>query len=171
MKGQIKSRLWVVLPVLFLGVLFDQLTKVWAVSTLKGGPRYTFLSDTIRIAYAENHGAFLGLGNSLTPQTRFWVLTVAVGLFLLGLLLYVFVAKQVDRTSQLALSFIFVGGFSNFIDRAFNNGAVVDFMNVGVGNLRTGIFNVADVYIMIGAFLIIVGQWLFERHNRNTMAE
>lgn len=167
MKEQLKARLTVVIPVIFLGILFDQLTKIWAISALKGGPRYSFLFDTIRIAYAENNGAFLGLGNTLSPQMRFWALTVSVGLFLLGLLVYLLIARQMDRISQVALSLVFVGGFSNFIDRALNGGAVVDFMNMGVGGLRTGIFNVADVYIMIGAGLIIIGQWFFERRHKH----
>jgi signal peptidase II len=33
----------------------------------------------------------------------------------------------------------------------------VDFLNVGVGSLRTGIFNVADVAVLLGAVLIVVG--------------
>ena len=34
-------------------------------------------------------------------------------------------------------------------------GTVVDFMNLGVGTLRTGIFNVADVAIVVGAVLVM----------------
>jgi len=48
------------------------------------------------------------------------------------------------------------GGASNLIDRA-SRGHVVDFLNLGVGSLRTGIFNVADVAVLLGAVLIVVG--------------
>jgi signal peptidase II len=37
---------------------------------------------------------------------------------------------------------------------------------MGVGGLRTGIFNIADVYIMIGAGLVIFGQWWLDRKNK-----
>ena len=47
------------------------------------------------------------------------------------------------------------GGISNEYDRIFNNRAVVDFMNMGIGQLRTGLFNVADVLIMIGVFILV----------------
>ena len=47
------------------------------------------------------------------------------------------------------------GGFSNLIDRLLNDGAVVDFVSVGVGNLRTGIFNLADGAIMLGAGILL----------------
>lgn len=49
-------------------------------------------------------------------------------------------------------------GISNFHDRVFNHGAVIDFLNIGVGSLRTGVFNVADIAIMIGVFMIIIVQ-------------
>jgi signal peptidase II len=48
------------------------------------------------------------------------------------------------------------GGASNLIDRAAR-GHVVDFLNIGVGSLRTGIFNVADVAVLLGALLIVFG--------------
>jgi len=106
------------------------------------------------------------LGSNLSPQLRFLILTAIVGLFLLGLLVYLFVSKEMDRVTLSSLSLIFAGGFSNFIDRALNDGAVVDFLNMGIGGLRTGIFNIADVYIMIGAGLMIFGQWWIERQNK-----
>jgi len=166
MMQTLKSRLPLALPIIGLGILIDQLSKVWAISSLQGKPSSTYLFDTIRITYAENTGAFLGLGSNLSPQLRFLILTAIVGLFLLGLLVYLFVSKEMDRVTLSSLSLIFAGGFSNFIDRALNDGAVVDFLNMGIGGLRTGIFNIADVYIMIGAGLMIFGQWWIERQNK-----
>ena len=55
---------------------------------------------------------------------------------------------------------MFSGGVSNFIDRASNNGAVVDFLNIGIGPIRTGIFNIADVAIMFGFALFIFGSYI-----------
>lgn len=51
---------------------------------------------------------------------------------------------------------MFSGGASNLFDRATNDGAVVDFLNVGVGPVRTGIFNIADMAILLGALLFFV---------------
>jgi signal peptidase II len=167
MKDQLKARLKVMAPIIGLGILLDQLTKVWAEGHLQlGKTAYVFFFDTVRIQLAYNNGAFLGLGRSLDPHLRFLILTGLVGAFLLALFVYLLISKEMDRISLWALSLIFAGGFSNFIDRALNNGAVVDFLNMGVGGLRTGIFNVADVYIMIGAGLIIFGQWWVERRKK-----
>ena len=60
--------------------------------------------------------------------------------------------------SLIALSLVFSGGISNFYDRVFNNGAVIDFLNIGFGTFRTGIFNVADVAIMAGVFMLVFVQ-------------
>ncbi|MHB9099271.1 MAG: signal peptidase II, partial [Syntrophales bacterium] len=46
-------------------------------------------------------------------------------------------------------------GIGNLIDRILNDGAVIDFMNIEVGGLRTGIFNIADVVIMLGAGMLV----------------
>ena len=62
----------------------------------------------------------------------------------------------------IALALIAGGGVSNFIDRVLNNGCVVDFMHMdtGYGWLKTGIFNFADVAIMIGlGIMIVFGEW------------
>jgi signal peptidase II len=54
--------------------------------------------------------------------------------------------------SVLGLTLVVAGGLSNLVDRVAR-GFVVDFLNVGVGPLRTGIFNVADMAIMTGIAL------------------
>ncbi|MBU2864539.1 signal peptidase II [Reinekea forsetii] len=168
MTFTIKSRLKVLLPLMAVTIIVDQLSKLWAVSFLKSGPQYSYLFDSIRILYAENYGAFLGLGTSLDPNLRFWIFTALVGVFLTALLIYVLVSKDMDKISLISLALVLAGGYSNFIDRALNNGGVVDFLNMGIGGLRTGIFNIADVYIMIGAGLMIVGPAIFGHKENKT---
>jgi signal peptidase II len=57
---------------------------------------------------------------------------------------------------MLGLAFLWAGGVSNLADRVARGGRVVDFLNVGVGPLRTGIFNVADMAIMLGVALVLL---------------
>ena len=54
------------------------------------------------------------------------------------------------------------GGMSNLIDRVAM-GSVIDFMNVGIGSFRTGIFNVADGAIMAGVALLIADHYRARR--------
>ena len=55
------------------------------------------------------------------------------------------------------------GGAGNLIDRIQYDGVVIDFLNVGVGPVRTGVFNVADVAVIAGVLLYVVTQWLGDR--------
>jgi signal peptidase II len=56
-----------------------------------------------------------------------------------------------------ALALLVGGGLSNWYDRLVNDGRVVDFMVLGIGRLRTGVFNVADIAIMLGIGLMLLG--------------
>jgi signal peptidase II len=142
------------LVIMVLVILSDRMTKVWAVETLKGYPSQSYLGDCFRIIYAENEGAFLSLGSDLPENVRFWVLAVipilALGYF--GFTL--FFNNEVGPWQRIAFAFIIAGGGSNIIDRILE-GKVVDFLNIGIGDFRSGIFNIADMAIMAGLFLIL----------------
>jgi signal peptidase II len=132
----------------------DRVTKHAASSFLAGMPSRTYLGDTVRLAYAENIGGFLSLGSTLPPAVRIAVFTAGTGLCLL-LLVVVLVKWERGVLSALSLTLFAAGGLSNWLDRVVR-GSVIDFMNLGVGSWRTGIFNVADVAIMVGACLFVV---------------
>ncbi len=136
-------------------VAVDQGTKILAQAHVRDHPARVYWGGLFRIEYAENSGAFLSLGAALSQETRFWIFVVAVGIFLSGAAWVLFREKTLDRTTAFSLSVIVGGGIGNLIDRVFRpNHGVVDFLNVGIGNLRTGIFNVADMAIMLGVILL-----------------
>jgi signal peptidase II len=139
-----------------LGVLIlDQWTKQLALAHVRGHPPRVYLDGLFRIEYAENSGAFLSLGAALSPELRFWIFVVAVGGFLAGAAWVLFRDRRLDRVTAFSLSIILGGGIGNLIDRSTRvNHGVVDFLNVGIGNFRTGIFNVADMAIMLGVILL-----------------
>jgi signal peptidase II len=132
----------------------DRVTKHFAAATLAEAPARSFLADTVRLEYSENAGAFLGLGSGWPVEVRTGLLTVGTALLLL-----IMIAMAIrQRWSGLALAglVLFVsGGASNLADRVAR-GSVIDFMNVGVGSVRTGIFNVADAAITLGVALVVV---------------
>ncbi|MEO1271859.1 MAG: signal peptidase II, partial [Myxococcota bacterium] len=117
-------------------------------------PLMSFLGDTFRLQYAENKGAMLSLGASLPEEARFWVFQVGIGLLLLVALGAALMWRQLNGVAIVGVALMVGGGVSNLMDRILYDGVVVDFMNLGVGGLRTGIFNVADIAIMVGAALI-----------------
>jgi len=138
----------------------DQATKAVAKGYLQGGEVRSFAGDTFRLQYAENKGAFLGMGASLPEGVRTLVFTFGIGTVLVGVLGYLLLVPGVSQSTTVALSLVVGGGLGNLIDRIMYGGYVVDFLNVGLGSLRTGIFNVADVAIMVGGiFLVAKSVW------------
>lgn len=138
---------------LIFGALFglvglDQATKELAKNLLRGNGLFTYLGDTMRLQYMENRGAFLSLGAALPEEYRFWFFSVGVVGLLIVVCGYLFTRKSHPLTTA-ALTLIVGGGAGNIIDR-LNHGYVIDFMNVGIGELRTGVFNVADMAILAG---------------------
>jgi signal peptidase II len=134
----------------------DRVTKHVATTALAGTPARSFLADTVRLQYAENAGGFLGLGADLHPGLRTAVFTATTGLTLL-LITVAAVRWQVSGMALIGVTLFVAGGASNWIDR-LARGSVVDFLNVGVGPLRTGIFNIADVAIMAGAAVMLIAE-------------
>ncbi len=160
----------------FIGqVVVDQWTKHLATEHLKHTPTKSWLSDTFRLQYATNEGAFLSLGANLPPAARYWVLTIGVGLLLFMLCIYALFSERLWKTKlddmQVgAYSLIASGGFSNWVDRARFEGSVVDFMNMGIGSLRTGVFNVADLAIVAGIVLLFIQGWREEKKQKRAQA-
>jgi signal peptidase II len=156
--GLARRVLPVLLPaiVLFSCIGCDQWTKSLATEHLRQAPAMSFLGDTLRIQYAENPGAFLGAGSQLAPATRFAILVVINGVFLALIAGLVFIKRLSGPMQHLAVVLLLAGGIGNLIDRIFHHGLVIDFLNVGIGPVRTGIFNVADMAIMAGFAILIL---------------
>src|ERR1044071_132206 len=134
----------------------DQATKWIAKQYLGPGDLISFAGDFFRLQYAENTGAFLSLGASLPDAWRQFAFTILVGLFLGALLLYTIFSATLAPSQIFSLSLLCGDGLSNLIDRVVYDGRVVDFLNVGIGPLRPGIFNVADMAITAAAILLAV---------------
>jgi signal peptidase II len=147
------SRLCLVLGILAGTIGIDQITKVIARQSLSY-PVLSYVWDTVRFQHTENAGAFLSLGAEIDGQTRFWVFTVGVALFMAAALWVLLRKTTMPLSTTVALTLVVGGGIGNLIDRAMK-GTVTDFMNVGIGWLRTGIFNVADMVIMLGVAVLI----------------
>lgn len=137
------------------GVAFDQMTKIVARAVLVEGESHRYLGGMFHIRLVENHGAFLSLGSNLPESVRQAIFLVGVSLLLVGLVAWIFLSKKADSQTRLVMCWIAAGGIGNLIDRALFEGGVTDFLNLGIGSLRTGIFNVADMYITFALAYVV----------------
>lgn len=145
---------WTVLVVI---VIADVITKAIAVFSLvpQRIPHELF-GDTVRFTLVYNPGAAFGLHLGEYSRWIFMVLTVGA-LFILGRLYRS--TRDGDLLRTLAISLVCAGAVGNLIDRIRSAQGVVDFIDVGIGDARWPTFNVADMAVSIGAFLLAWVLW------------
>jgi len=113
------------------------------------------VGDNFILTNVENTGAALNLGQDLSPNMKMIFLQI-LPLFILALLfVYVLKESKISRLHLVAISFIIGGGLGNIYDRILYD-SVTDFMYLEYGFLHTGIFNMADVSVVIGGVLILI---------------
>ncbi|WP_240701831.1 signal peptidase II [Pseudoalteromonas rubra] len=162
-----KQRIYWVSLIAGAGLCLDQLSKWFASYYLNGWQMTSYWFDLVRLGYRENSGVFLSLGSELPPPLRSVLFIGVIGLLLVAILMYTLKGAELNRNQVTGLSLVLSGGVSNLIDRVLNNGAVIDFLNLGLGEFRTGVFNIADVAILCGAVMVI----LFTSHNHHVATQ
>jgi len=151
-----QSRALLFASVLAVCIGCDQATKLAATGYLEPASTVSLAADTVRFELAHNPGAFMSLGAELPGALRRFLF---LGLVPLGLLLASGITLRFasSRTASLvALGLIAGGGVSNWLDRLAHNGSVTDFLSVGIGPVRTAIFNVADLAVVSGVLLLAI---------------
>jgi len=147
-----KSKAAVFWPLVSLLVLADCTSKQVAAERLE--PEHVpheVLGDVVRFTLAYNPGASFSV--SLGDHTRWILATLAFGVLGVLMLQYRRVAQH-DRMLALALAFIVAGACGNLLDRLRRPRGVVDFIDIGIGDMRFWTFNLADVAVFCGAVLL-----------------
>jgi signal peptidase II len=165
-----RQRLTSILAILIACIGLDQATKAIAKHELASGESVLMLGGAVRLQLAKNYGTFLSLGASLPENVRNTATTLGVGLVLAALLVYALRSKPENAVVVPSLALLIAGGLSNLLDRIAYGGYVVDFLNIGIGPLRTGIFNVADMFIMLGVFMLLFSEQIHRRLERRSNA-
>jgi signal peptidase II len=155
MKGHI-LKIIIILVVLALNISCDRVTKGIAQKRLKGRGTVQIVGNIFIFRYTENTGAFMSIGSKLPPKVRFYLLALFPTIVLIGLIGWILISKDLSKIQTIALATIVGGGIGNIFDRLFHQGRVVDFMNLGIGRVRTGIFNIADLSIIFGGLLFLI---------------
>ncbi|HYW30783.1 MAG TPA: signal peptidase II [Gemmatimonas sp.] len=154
-------KVFVTWPLLLFVVLLDVVTKRLAESMLPGvGLARPFIGDTVRFALVYNPGAAFGLYLGSYSRWIFMVLTAGALIILWRLYRQ---TLQGDLTRAVAIALVAAGAIGNLIDRLRNELGVVDFIDVGFGDHRWPTFNIADMAVSGGAFLLAYVLWNEER--------
>lgn len=141
-------------------IVIDQITKFIVERSLRLYDPVPVLGDFFRLTYIFNRGAAFGLHLGEWSRVIFTILPVLAAIMLL--MMY----RQTpwsDRTRLVAIGLVTGGAIGNLIDRVRSSRGVVDFFDVGFGNVRWPVFNIADIGVTIGALLLAVSLWREEQ--------
>ena len=144
---------------LFLGLagtvfILDQLTKAWLVTLLPAeGQRLSVVGELVRLVNSHNNGALFGL---FKDQALLFGL-VSVGV--VGLIVWYHGSSGRNTLLSVALGLLLGGALGNMLDR-LRLGYVVDFVDIGIGDLRWYTFNVADAAISCAIVLLLLSALL-----------
>jgi signal peptidase II len=94
------------------------------------------------------------MGESLPGDVRTVLFTLGAAILVAAAMAWALFSKRLQRTGFVGAALVCAGGIGNLVDRVLQHGHVTDFLNVGLGALRTGIFNVADFVLLVGIALI-----------------
>lgn len=148
---------WPIFAGLAVGVLVaDQLTKAWLVSFLAPGQRTEVLGTYLRLVHSQNSGALFGLFRDQA------ILFAIVSLGVVGMIIWFHGSAGRNTLLSVALGLLLGGALGNMTDR-FRYGYVVDFVDLGIGDIRWYTFNVADAAISCAILLLLLTAFLPDR--------
>ena len=140
--------LFVVLFIFFL----DRISKIYVVNL--DNLNYStelYQSKFLNITLIWNEGIAFGL-LSFSENNLYNLLSLLIGIIIL--VLFYMIIKN-DNFTRYPLLMIFAGALGNLYDRIIYN-AVPDFIDFHVGEFHWFIFNVADIFISLGVFFMIL---------------
>ncbi|MCS6883860.1 MAG: signal peptidase II [Acidobacteriota bacterium] len=141
------------LPVSLLVLLADQVSKLWAYDNLRYRADRDLIDGFLKLSYAENPGIVFGLFAETESPAKTWLLA-AISLSAAACIVHLLLkATPQQKLLTIALSVLLGGIAGNLIDR-FRLGAVIDFIELYIGQYHWPTFNIADTAICVGAVLI-----------------
>ncbi len=143
-------------------VVADFITKLIVLRSLRPYQQVDVIGGYVRLTFIENTGAAFGIHIGGYDRIIFLVLS----LLALAALTFMFWATPArERARLIAIAAICGGAVGNLLDRIRSAAGVVDFIDVGVGDLRWPIFNVADIAVTTGAVLLALSLWGEDRRR------
>ena len=152
------KRIVLILTLIILNIGCDQFSKKMVRDQVEFRSTTEIIGEKFILTNVENAGAFLGMGSELNPIVKTILLLILPIAVLLFVLRYLLTKNDIDKLTVIGLSFIVGGGIGNMYDRILY-GQVTDFFHIDLGGIfKTGIFNMADVSVMVGmGFILLAG--------------
>lgn len=154
-------RLFLIFAILILNISCDQVSKHYVRNNFSYHDAIRLVSNHVTFTKVENTGAFLSLGADMSRPLKFILLEFLPVAFLVGGLVYMVMKSKLDQLTLTGLCFVIGGGAGNLFDRLYY-GSVTDFMHIDFVIFQTGVFNMADVSIVVGLMILLAKEYIFK---------
>lgn len=151
-----------IILIIMLNLAFDQISKIIVRNEVANYEIIKLFGHWFTLTKVENTGAFLSAGSALPDFIRIVLLSLFPIVFLAYGLYMVLVKRDMSNLQIVGWCFVIGGGTGNLYDRIVH-GSVTDFLHFDLGLFQTGIFNLADVSILTGMFIILTGQFFYKK--------
>ncbi len=131
-------------------IMVDLILKFIVSSKLVENDIIKVIPNFFSIYYLKNTGAAFSILQDSTP-----FLVILSALILLVLNNYIDKEKDLNKISEISLGMVIGGIFGNMIDRIINH-SVTDFISFRIFNYNFPVFNIADIGITVGVFLLLI---------------
>lgn len=170
------SRYWIPSLLALALVIADQLVKAWIVATVPLNTIHSrHFGDFLWIVHTRNLGIAFSIGDSVPGIVRLLLFILLPGIFIIGAIAYFFRSSSLGLLQRYAVAFVVAGGSGNLLDRIFRSEGVVDFLSFSLFGLfgleRFPTFNIADTAINVGAALILITGFFFDRKKAPAIPE
>jgi signal peptidase II len=137
--------------IIFFGLLFDRLTKLWALNSLKDTDGVILIKDLFKLEYLENKGAAFGI-----MQNKVIFLALVTFLIITGMTYYIIKYKPKSTFLRISIAMVISGALGNLYDRLFYK-YVVDFILVHYKDVYYfPTFNIADSLVVVGTIILAI---------------
>ena len=152
------------LLVLVLGLVgCDQISKSAAKSELENGPAHSLIGSALELRYTENRDVAFNALRAIPDALRKALILAAGACALVGLGVLLLRSPKNSTVTRWALALVFAGALGNYADRLLR-GYVVDFVHLN----HWPVFNLADVYVTLGALVLVWAEGMHRRFNRSS---
>ena len=152
-----KKKLLILIP---LFIFLDQLSKKWMLNNIFDSQIIIEINKYLNFVPVWNKGISFGILSNIVNINLFMIIITSIIL----LFLILWFVKTSNKNLAIPLTFIISGAIGNLLDR-FNHKAVVDFIDIHINNFHWPVFNFADSYITIGAFIYVFTIFTSQKDN------
>ena len=159
----IKKKLFLIkFTLIFLIILFDQYSKSYIINIFEEKNETIYLTSFLNFQLIWNDGIAFGL---LNFDNNFYYNLITLMITTVIVILLFLTIKNQDQYSYF-YSIIAGGALGNLIDR-IRYSSVPDFIDFHISNFHWFVFNIADIFVSLGVFCLIIAEIFFKKNKLN----